>query len=125
MILKFYPDWKEVMSQKSNKGVGGIEDLLNELSNEAPRVLAATKALEHQIFSGIQDRTLVNGRHITTSALEKLNSNERQRVLAGIIGRYFENQASHAQYKVVRDGTRIALLKEEMAVSHICVPPPK
>jgi hypothetical protein len=125
MISKFYPDWKEVMSHKSDKGVGGIEDLLNELSNEAPRVFAAVKALEHQIFNGIQDRSLVNGRHITTTVLDKLNSNERHRVLASIFGRYFENQASHTQYKVVKDGARIALLQEEMAAQHICVPPPR
>jgi len=113
------------MSQKSDKGVGGIEDLLNELSNEAPRVFAALHTLEHEIFNGIQDRSLVNGRHIKTTALDKLNSNESQRVLASIIGRYFENLKSHAQYKVVKDGARIGLLREEMAVPHICTPPPE
>jgi len=113
------------MSHKSDKDLGDIENLLNELSAEAPRVIAATQALVHQIFNGIQQDKLVNGSHIKSSALDKLETNERNRVLSSIVGRYFEHLKSETQYKVVKDGARIALLQEEMAVPHICVPPPK
>ena len=113
------------MSHNPDNTTGDIKDLLNELSTEAPRVLAATKALEHQIFNGIQQDKLVNGSHIKSSALDKLETNERNRVLSSIVGRYFEHLKSETQYKVVKDGARIALLQEEMAVPHICVPPPK
>ena len=113
------------MSHKLDKDLGDIENLLNELSAEAPRVIAATQALVHQIFNGIQEYSLTEGSHVVTTVLDELTSSERQRVLSSIVGRYFENQKSQTQYKVVPDGKRIALKKEEVAVPHIHIPPPK
>ena len=113
------------MSHNSNQGTRGIKNLLSELSNEAPRVLAAQKTLALQIFNSIQDYHPGDESQISTAVLDTLTTNERQRVLEGIVGRYFENQESKVQYKVVKDGGQLSFLKEDMAVTYIHIPPPQ
>lgn len=103
--------------------LSGVIDDLAELVRNAPEVLEAISAIDKEIYDGIQSYKLKNGSHIDTTMLNGLSESDRQTVLSNIVGRFYEREDTHHQYKVVldEDTDRIALVTENMSRKYLHV----
>lgn len=93
-----------------------LEDDIQRLKDEAPAVLSAIEALDNEIYTGIKKYRLDNGSHVSTTALDALNTIQRERVLSRFDGVYYERYASCSQFKLVVDfhDGRITLISESL-----------
>ena len=106
----------------SGHGRSRLEDNIAILQNEAPEVLRAIENLNREIYDGINDYQLKNGSHIRITALNKLNPNQRQRVLENFVGRFYERESTHHQYKIVLDpnDSKLTVISAEISQEHFC-----
>ena len=105
----------------------GLDDDIANLQDEASDVLRAIEKLDRKIFEGINDYQLENGSHVKNVVLEKLNTDQCNRVLTNFVGRFYERKNTHHQYKVVLDknSNELAVISAEMSPKHICIHRPE
>lgn len=100
-----------------------FEDIQN-LENDAPRVLKAKKKLNSEIIQGVEDGSLLNGSRISLQCLNSLSSVQKHRVLPNFNGRNYERSSTHHQYKVTWDTQSNQLIITDGQVSpreHVCI----